>query len=115
VKEKRINEIKGVVLIAAGLIIMASLLSFTPFDLKFYTSSPNVPAHNLIKTFGAYFAGLLFFLFGKSSYLIPGLILYIGFRMFKQDKPDLRIPRFFGFTVLLLSASSLIGTFTVSN
>lgn len=114
-KEKRINEIKGVVLIAAGLIILASLVSFTPFDLRFYTSSPNVPAHNLIKTFGAYFAGLLFFLFGLSSYLIPSLVLYIGFRMFKQDKPDLRIPRFFGFTVLILSASSLIGTFTTAN
>ena len=52
-KEKRINEIKGLVFVAIGLILLASLVSFTPFDLSFYTSSPNIPPKNLIRTFGA--------------------------------------------------------------
>jgi len=115
VKEKRINEIQGVILVAAGLIIFASLISFSPFDLGFYTSHPNNPPKNFIRTFGAYFSGLLIFLLGWSSFLIPALILFLGAKLFKQDKPDLRLPRLMGFFVLLLSVSSLVGTFSLKN
>jgi S-DNA-T family DNA segregation ATPase FtsK/SpoIIIE len=115
VKEKRINEIQGVILVAAGLIILASLISFTPYDLSFYTSHPNVPPRNFIRSFGAYLAGTLLFLFGWSSSLIPGLILFLGVKLFKQDKPDLRLPKLLGFFVLLLSTSSFLGIFTLRN
>jgi len=115
VKEKRINEIRGVILFSAGLIILASLVSFTPFDLSFYTSHPNYPPRNFIRGFGAYFAGMLFFLFGWASYCIPVLVLFIAVKLFRQEKPDLRIPRFLGVTVLLLSLSSLVATFSLKN
>ncbi|MFH1442111.1 MAG: DNA translocase FtsK [Candidatus Omnitrophota bacterium] len=114
-RKQRINEIQGVILISAGLIILASLISFTPFDLSFYTSHPNIPPKNFIRGFGAYFAGILFFLFGKSSFVIPFLVLFLGGRLFKQDKPDLRFPKILGFLILILSISSLIGTFTLKN
>lgn len=114
-KEKRINEIQGVILIAAGLIILASLVSFTPFDLGFYTSHPNFPPKNFIRTFGAYFSGIIFFLLGWSSYLIPAVILFLGVKLFKQEKPDLRLPKLIGLLTLLLSVSSLIGTFDFKN
>ena len=77
-REKRLNEIKGVILIAAGLIILASLISFTPFDLSFYTSHPNIPPKNFIRTFGAYLAGIIFFLFGWSSFCYPGTYFIFG-------------------------------------
>ncbi len=114
-KEKRINEIKGVILIALGLLILASLFSFTPYDLSFYTNHPNIPPKNFIRGFGAYFAGILFFLVGWSSYIIPPLVLFMGLRLFNQDKPDLRLPKVIGFFTLLLSASSLVGTFDLKN
>ncbi|MCX5702561.1 MAG: DNA translocase FtsK [Candidatus Omnitrophica bacterium] len=108
-KERRLNEIKGVIFVAIGLIILASLISFTPFDLGFYTSHPNVPPRNLIRTFGAYLAGMLLFLFGWSSYIMPFFILLLGTRFFKQEKPDLRMPKVLGIFILLLSLSSIIG------
>ena len=114
-KEKRINEIKGVILFAVGLIVFASLISFTPFDLGFITTHPNIPAKNFIRTFGAYLAGLLFFLFGWSSYVIPVLVFFVAVKLFKQEKPDLRLPRFVGILVLLLSLSSLVATFSLKN
>ncbi|MBI5144599.1 MAG: DNA translocase FtsK 4TM domain-containing protein, partial [Candidatus Omnitrophica bacterium] len=114
-KEKRINEIKGVILVAVSLIILASLISFTPFDLSFYTSHPNIPPKNLIRTSGAYLAAALLFLFGWASYVIPLFILLLGVRLFKQKIPDFRLPRTFGIFVLLLSVSSLIGIFTAKN
>ena len=110
-KERRLNEFKGVILVAVGLIILTSLLSFSPFDLPFYTSHPNIPPKNFIRTFGAYLAGVLLFLFGWSSYVIPLLILFLGVKLFRQQIPDLRMPRIIGMLVLLLSVSSLIGMF----
>jgi len=114
-KERWRNEIKGIILLAIGLIILASLISFTPFDLFFYTSHPNIPPKNFIRTFGAYLAGIIFFLFGWSGYIIPILVLFFSFRIFKQHNPDLRLPKIIGILVLLLSVSSIIGIITFKN
>ncbi len=108
-KERRLNEIKGVILVAAGIIVLASLVSFSPFDLSFYTSHPNIPPRNLIRTFGAYLAGIILFLFGWSGYFIPFFILFLGVKLFRQEEADLRLPRLLGFLVFILSISSLIG------
>jgi S-DNA-T family DNA segregation ATPase FtsK/SpoIIIE len=115
VKEKRLNEIKGVVLIAISLIVLASLLSFNPYDLGFYTTHPNIPPKNLIRTFGAYLGWIFLFLFGWSSYIIPLAILWLGKRLFKDEPFGLRLSGIAGIFVLLFSLSSLIGVFTVSN
>lgn len=108
-KEKRINEVKGLVFVAIGLILLASLISFTPFDLSFYTSNPNIPPKNLIRTFGAYLGGLFLFLFGWASYAVPLLIIWLGTELFRQQKRRLRFPAILGLVVFLLSISSLIG------
>ncbi len=113
--ERRINEIKGVVLVAVGLIVLASLVSFHREDLPFYTSHPNVPAHNFIRTFGAYLSTALLFLFGWAAYVIPAFILLLGVRLFQQEKPDLRIPRLLGVAGLLLSISSFVGLSILNN
>ncbi|MCX5714170.1 MAG: DNA translocase FtsK 4TM domain-containing protein, partial [Candidatus Omnitrophica bacterium] len=115
-RERRLNEIKGVILVAVGLIVLASLISFTPFDLGFYTSHPNIPPHNLIRGFGAYLAGALLFLFGWASFVIPVFIFFLGVKFFRHDAPSLRFPRTLGLGVLLLSVSSLVGLiYSVNN
>ncbi|MGD0336443.1 MAG: DNA translocase FtsK [Candidatus Omnitrophota bacterium] len=114
-KERRLNEIRAVILIAAGLIILASLISFTPFDLSFYTSHPNIPPKNFIRTFGAYLAGAIIFLFGWSSYIIPFFILFLGIKLFRQEIPVVRIAKLIGIFVLVVSVSSLIGMFDFKN
>ncbi|MGD0335983.1 MAG: DNA translocase FtsK 4TM domain-containing protein, partial [Candidatus Omnitrophota bacterium] len=114
-RERRLNEIRAVILIASGLIILASLISFTPFDLSFYTSHPNIPAHNFIRTFGAHLANVIIFLFGWSSYIIPFFILFLGIKLFRQEAPVLRIAKFIGIFVLVISISSLIGMFNFRN
>jgi hypothetical protein len=37
-KIEHINEIKGIVILALSLLLLASLASFTPYDLNWYTS-----------------------------------------------------------------------------
>jgi len=116
VRERRLNEVKGVILVAVGLMVFASLIRFDRADLVFFTSHPNLPPKNLLGVFGAYLGGFLVFLFGNiSSFIIPLLVITLGVRFFRQDKPYLSIPRIMGMLVLLISLSSLIGMFNLSN
>ncbi|TAM38273.1 DNA translocase FtsK [bacterium] len=115
-RERRLNEVKGVILVAAGLMILASLVRFDRLDLVFYTSHPNFPPKNLLGIFGANLANVIVFLFGAiSSFIIPALVIMLGIKYFRQDKPYLSIPRILGMFVLLVSISSLIGMFNLSN
>lgn len=110
-KQRRLNEIKATVFFAFGILILASLISFTPEDLAFFTSHPNIPPHNLIRGFGAHLAGFLLLLIGWSSWLLPLFILFWSIRFFRQKDLDLRFIRVFGFIVLILATSSLLAMF----
>ncbi len=115
-RERRLNEVKGIILIAIGLIILGSLIRFDRLDLSFYTSHPNIPPKNLLGVFGAYLGGIIVFLFGRPmSFIIPVFVLLLGIKFFRQQTPYLSIPRILGFMVLLLSLSSLIGMFSLRN
>jgi len=116
VKERRLNEVRGVILVAVGLMVLASLIRFERLDLPFYTSHPNIPPKNLLGIFGAYLGGIIVFLFGRpTSFLIPIFILMLGIKFFRQQIPYLSIPRILGILILLLSISSLIGMFNLKN
>ncbi|MDD2679993.1 MAG: DNA translocase FtsK [Candidatus Omnitrophica bacterium] len=115
-RERRFNEIKGVILVALGLMVLASLIRFERLDLPFYTSHPNYPPKNLLGIFGAYLGEIIIFLFGRpTSFVLPLLIILLGVKFFRQEKPYLSIPRVLGMFVLLISVSSLIGMFNLGN
>lgn len=109
-KQRRLNEIKGVILVALGLMILASLINPESLDdLSFYTSHPSTPPRNLLGIFGAYLGGIIVFLFGRlPSYIIPFFIILLGIEIFRQQEVDLRLPQTLGILVFLLSLSSLI-------
>jgi S-DNA-T family DNA segregation ATPase FtsK/SpoIIIE len=116
VRERRLNEIRGVILVAIGLMILASIIRLERLDLRFYTSHPNIPPKNLLGIFGAYLGGIIVFLFGMpTSFFIPIFILLLGIKFFRQQIPYLSIPRILGILILLLSISSLIGMFNLKN
>lgn len=115
-REKRLNEVKGVILLAIGLMVLASLIRFDRMDLGFYTSHPNIPPKNLLGIFGAYLGNTIVFLFGRlAGFLLPALILLLGVKFFRQDKPYLSIPRIIGIIILLVSVGALIGMFGFGN
>jgi len=116
VRERRLNEVRGVILVAVGLMVLASLIRFERLDLPFFTSHPNFPPKNLLGIFGAYLGGIIVFLFGRpTSFLIPLFILMLGIKFFRQRVPYLSIPRILGIVILLLSIGSLIGMFNLKN
>ncbi|MBU1125307.1 MAG: DNA translocase FtsK [Candidatus Omnitrophica bacterium] len=115
-KQNRINEAKGIILIAVGLMLLASLIRFDRLDLAWYSSHPNIPPKNFLGIFGAYLGGSIIFLFGRfSSLIIPLVVFLLGRKFFRNQVPYLSIPRFLGIVVLLVSVSSLIGMFFLHN
>jgi S-DNA-T family DNA segregation ATPase FtsK/SpoIIIE len=96
--------------------VLASLIRFDRLDLAFYTSHPNVPPKNLLGIFGAYLGGIIVSLFGRpTSFILPLLILLLGIKFFRQQRPYLSIPRILGIFILLVSIGSLIGMFNLKN
>lgn len=108
-KKEHINEIKGVVILAISLILFASLISFTPEDLPWYTSHPNVPSQNLIRIVGAYAAGSLLFVFGYSSYFLVLFFFFWSWNKFSsRDIPFTWLKLIFSL-LLFCVISSLFG------
>src|SRR3989338_10930059 len=90
-KYEHISEVKGIIILALGLILLASLVSFVPADLSWYTSQPNIPAKNWVRTFGAYAAGALFFTFGNSAYIIVLFMVFWSWSRLTKDRKSTRL------------------------
>ncbi len=106
-REHIVNEIKGIVIFSAATILLVSLLSFTPGDLPWYTSHPNVPAKNLVKIFGAYVAGALFWILGKSAYASVFLLFFWSWNKLALRELKLSLPKGISFITLFCVLSSL--------
>lgn len=106
-KYEHISEVKGIIILALGLILLASLVSFVPADLSWYSSHPNVPAKNWVRIFGAYAAGGLFFTFGNSSYIVVLFMLFWSWSRMTNRVIRFSTAKFITFFVLLCVASAL--------
>lgn len=106
-KKEHINEIQGVIIFAVGLLLLASLLSFVPEDLSWYTSSPNIPAKNLVRVVGAYAAGSLFFVLGYSAYFLAAFLLFWSWNKFSDRDIEFTFSKLLSSIVLFCSVSTL--------
>ena len=108
-KQEHISEVKAIIILSFGMILLASLVSFVPEDLPWYTSRPNVPAHNLVRITGAYLAGSLLFIFGYSAYLFVVCLLFWGWNKFMLRGLVFSWPKALSFVVLFCVLSALAG------
>ena len=87
------REVIGVLLIAAGLLILLSLVSFVPGDAKSIAASGaagNQPK-NMIGSVGALSAAACFFMVGGAAYLFPILLGLLGARCFTPIPLTMRL------------------------
>ncbi len=79
----RHHEVLGVLLLAGGLLILLSLISFVPTDTGLFgIRVPDQRIHNWIGRVGATIAAGLFGLFGGAAYVLPLLMGMQGARCF---------------------------------
>lgn len=112
-KQEHIEEIQGILIFALGLILLASFVSFTPADLPWYTSNPNVPAQNLIRIVGAYTAGAFFFVFGYSVYALVVFLFFWSWNKFVSRELEFTPAKLISCLILLCVISALLSMFGV--
>ncbi len=110
-KLEHLNEIKGIVILALSLILLASLVSFTPTDLSWFTSNPNLRAHNWIGIAGAYGAGILFFMVGFSAYFLVGIGVFFSWNKFTSRDLPFNFFKFLSILILFTVAAGLFSFF----
>ena len=114
-KLEHLNEIKGIVILALSLILLASLVSFTPVDLSWFTSKPNFHAQNWIGIAGAYCAGILFFLVGLSAYFFVGIGLFFSWNKFTSRDMAFNFFKFLSTCILFVVMAALFSFFAGTN
>jgi len=109
VKHKHWNEMVGLLLLAAGLLIILSLVSYSASDPCFSVAGTGAAVKNTIGIIGAYLSDALLRLFGISAYLIP--LLLFGYGVFLALGQDTEHPylKKVGGIVLFISAASFLG------
>jgi S-DNA-T family DNA segregation ATPase FtsK/SpoIIIE len=106
------NEVIGLVLLGAGIVLFLALISYTPKDVPSWVwfssiSPPNNPAQNFIGPTGAIIAGFMYLTLGAASYLVA--TIFLGFGGSKLFLPSFRILRRLPWgPIFVLSGASLV-------
>jgi DNA segregation ATPase FtsK/SpoIIIE, S-DNA-T family len=72
------NDVIGVALLAAALLLLVAQWSFDRNDITFLTTQLNKPTHNWIGLLGAWLAYGFFFVLGAVAYVVPFLFAVFG-------------------------------------
>ena len=80
---RRVREFVGVALFAAALIWIIALASYEPSDpVWFFSTGAHADPVNFAGRVGAFLAELSFQLFGDASYMIPAVLIGLGWQSF---------------------------------
>jgi S-DNA-T family DNA segregation ATPase FtsK/SpoIIIE len=110
-KQRYIEEVIGIAFLSLSILVFLSLASYTPRDLSWYTAHPNIPVKNAIDVFGAYLSGILYFVLGHASYLIPLVLFIFSMKWFKKTDAQMGVSRIIGLVIAFLSFSSFFAIF----
>lgn len=105
--KKWVSEIWGLVCFAAGLLIFASLVSFSPDDPSFNSVSTSNSVKNLAGLLGSHLSDIIFTLVGGAGYLIPFVLFLVGWKKFKREEASYT-GRIIGFCLLFLSLPTFL-------
>ena len=109
----RVIEIFGIVIAIIGLLLLISLISFSPDDPNFIFPQ-NTEIKNLLGFHGSFTADLFFQSFGLIALLIPFSFIFVGINTILNKKIFLIIESFF-YTILYLIPGSLFFSFFYPN
>ena len=105
---KRLMEIVGFLISFAGLLLLISLISYSPNDPNFIFPE-NTKINNILSFQGSYTSDLFFQSIGLISYLIPFTLIFTGISVFKKKEFFIIIENIF-----YIVPYSLVGSFFFS-
>lgn len=109
---KRLKEGGFLLLLAIAAYLLMALLSYSPDDPSWVYESSKRHADNAGGLVGAWIASVLFMLFGQVAFVFPLMIAWGGWLMFRERDEahhsiHLRVARWIGFLLVLLTATSI--------
>src|SRR5512143_719032 len=107
-KHKHWNEMVGLTLLAAGLLISLSLISYSATDPSFSVSGAGLRTNNFIGVIGAYLSDALLRLFGVTAYLFPFFLFGYGVFCALGAKAEHPLLKKIGGLVLFFSSASFL-------
>ncbi|MEO6054210.1 MAG: DNA translocase FtsK [Chthoniobacterales bacterium] len=110
-RSKTWDEILGVVLIGAGVVLFLSLISYSPGDVPSWlffapSAGSKEPMQNMIGPVGAMFAGFCYFLLGAGSYFMA--VALTGMGVVKFFSPQFPIRERIGWLALFVISGSCL-------
>ncbi len=110
-KNRRLNELIGFLIFVTAILLLLSLVSYSPLDPSLNTAAPGADVrspHNWIGVVGATAADLLFQSFGVSAFLLTALLGLLSIRWFFSRKVDYPGAKAIGAVCLLIFVPALL-------
>jgi S-DNA-T family DNA segregation ATPase FtsK/SpoIIIE len=107
-RSRRLNEILGLVVLVAAVLLLLALATYTPSDPSFDTLAAGPKPHNWTGLLGAWIADALLQTIGIASFLLPLLLLRVGIRWMRSRATGSPIARWIGLGLWLISAPAAI-------
>src|SRR6186997_2522275 len=106
---RRVSEFLGVALFAAALIWLISLASYSASDpVWFFNTGSELPPSNFAGRIGAFMGELSYQMLGYSAYLIPLVLVVIGWNYFWCRTMDAAYTKMAGAVLLFACISSFL-------
>ncbi|MGH9658147.1 MAG: DNA translocase FtsK 4TM domain-containing protein, partial [Bryobacteraceae bacterium] len=108
-EHRRLNEATGLVLLAAGVLLWLSLLSYQPQDPSWNTAATPLRPTNLVGYAGSYLADVLLQTFGLIAFAFPVLALLIAWKWLRSEPVSSPREKTAGCALLVLAATAALG------
>lgn len=105
-KDKRYNEVLGVMIILISIILLLSLMSFTIQDR--INLAENHPVENLMGPVGVYLSHALRYVFGFSSFFFVILLVAAGYDIIKYKRRNDILEHSFSMLFFMTSSTALL-------
>ncbi len=106
-QSRRLNEVTGFLLLAAGILLLLSMASFHPQDPSWDTIAGSVRPKNLAGPVGAYLGDILLQSFGLAAFVLPVLLFALGWKWIRSQAVAAPLIKIFGSVVMVLATCGL--------
>ncbi len=105
---ERRNELLGILLLAGGVLLLMSLVSYRPEDLTFFTGRSGAQVQNLCGVVGAAVAGVIRSALGLTGYFVAALGAFWAMTLFNGTPPQRPAGKLLSACLFCLAVSSLL-------
>ncbi|WP_263378966.1 DNA translocase FtsK [Granulicella paludicola] len=107
-RNRRLNEMLGIVVLVAAGALLLSLLTYTPTDPSLNSAATSAVAHNWIGSFGAYLSDILLQSLGIAVLFLPVVLASIGVSWVRSRPVGSTMSRVCGLVLWLVFAPATI-------